>query len=42
MPTTIIKSLTAAIHTPQALDAWMRKEIARWRKIAAAANLEAD
>src|SRR4029453_9467584 len=29
-------------NTPQALDAWMRAQIARWREIAAAANIRAD
>jgi tripartite-type tricarboxylate transporter receptor subunit TctC len=29
-------------NTPQELDAWMRREIARWREIATAANLKAD
>lgn len=29
-------------NTPQELDAWMRKEIARWAEIAKAANIKAD
>ena len=29
-------------NTPQELDAWMRKEIARWAGIAKAANIKAD
>src|SRR6476646_5304859 len=29
-------------NTPQELDAWMRKEIARWADIAKAANIKAD
>jgi tripartite-type tricarboxylate transporter receptor subunit TctC len=29
-------------NTPQELDAWMRKEIARWKEIATAADLKAD
>ena len=29
-------------NTPQELDAWMRKEIARWAEIAEAANIKAD
>ena len=29
-------------NTPQELDAWMRKEIARWARIAKAANIKAD
>jgi tripartite-type tricarboxylate transporter receptor subunit TctC len=29
-------------NTPQELDAWMRKEIARWKEIATATDLKAD
>jgi tripartite-type tricarboxylate transporter receptor subunit TctC len=29
-------------NTPRELDAWMREQIARWRQIAAAANIRAD
>jgi tripartite-type tricarboxylate transporter receptor subunit TctC len=29
-------------NTPQELDAWMRKEIVRWKEIATAADLKAD
>ncbi len=29
-------------NTPQELDAWMRKEIARWAELAKAANIKAD
>ena len=28
-------------NTPQELDVWMREQIARWRQIAAAANIKA-
>jgi tripartite-type tricarboxylate transporter receptor subunit TctC len=29
-------------NTPKELDAWMREQLARWREIAAAANIKAD
>jgi tripartite-type tricarboxylate transporter receptor subunit TctC len=29
-------------NTPKELDAWMREQIARWKEIAAAANIKAD
>ena len=29
-------------NTPQELDAWMRKEIARWAELAKAANIKAE
>ncbi len=29
-------------NTPQQLDAWMREQIARWKEIAAAANIKTD
>ena len=34
--------ITPLGNTPQELDAWMREQIARWKEIAAAANIKAD